>query len=171
MCTYEDRQTEITVRGVTHLKGISFGIQKLSGSQKDSSTNGSRRSFNVVCPLISLHTEFSINWSALVELELRWSLSFPCTESVRSKKRYAALHWSKQTYCDRKPSLRSPVSKSTLSSLSPPLYVPHLNIFQFRLTDTRFAATSRHTTDALRLYHCSLPLTATTISLENVYKI
>ena len=130
---------------------------KLSGSQKDSSTNGSRRSFRVVCPLISLHTEFSISCSALVELQLRRSLSVGCTRSLISKKRYAVLHASKHTHCDRKPSLRSPVSNSTMSSLS--LYVPHLDIFQFRLIDTGLEATSRHTTIALRLYHYTLLLT------------
>lgn len=129
--------------------------------------DGSRRSFNVVCPLISLHTEFSINCSALVALLPRRSLSFACTGSVCSKKRHAVLHASKQTHCDRQPSLRSTVSHSALSSSS--LYVPHLDIFQFRLIETGFEATSRPTTIALLLYHYSLLQTAKTICSQNVY--
>jgi len=50
-------------------------------------------------------------------------------------------------------------------------YVPRLDSFQFRLIDTGFEATSRHTAIALRLYHYSLLLTAPTISLQNVYRI
>jgi hypothetical protein len=40
----------------------------------------------------------------------------------------------------------------------------HLDVFQFPLIDTGLEATSRHTAIALRLYHYSLLLTATTIS-------